>query len=342
MSEKIYACLLRIFPSAFRRQYEEEALQLFRDRFSEERGFFRRLRLCFDLLADIISALPQAYRNSYAVVTPVAPLTNHFDGIPLFRVLQKEPLRPGAILLAGVFSFTTLATFSYVLNRSIPDRATPRGPMSPIESVIQRVNEPISPDSVDGVPSSVPGANSIGSGGTKTQPISATNASTQQAAAISAANLPDQSAKQNTNASYTDNRSSRAVEVPEATRNAALSATLSNQQKQIPAAEAVNFSGMWTGSFRAAGGSTDVPQLFILTQEGTKLTGTGGPNSSEQYAIIRGSVASNSVKFEMNSGQNRLLYGLQIAGTKLQGTLSIRSANGRRNAKVWLERAHER
>ncbi len=82
MSEKIYAYLLRLFPSAFRRHYEEEALQLLRDRLSDERGLFRRLRLSFDLMVDMIVALPQAYRNSYPDVTVAASLTPQFDGVP--------------------------------------------------------------------------------------------------------------------------------------------------------------------------------------------------------------------------------------------------------------------
>ena len=38
MSEKIYAWLLRLYPSHFRKTYGEEALQLFRDRARDENG----------------------------------------------------------------------------------------------------------------------------------------------------------------------------------------------------------------------------------------------------------------------------------------------------------------
>jgi len=50
MSEKIYACLLRLYPAKFRHAHGEEALQLFRDRLRDETGFIRRLRLWLDLL----------------------------------------------------------------------------------------------------------------------------------------------------------------------------------------------------------------------------------------------------------------------------------------------------
>jgi hypothetical protein len=134
MSEKIYVYLLRIFPSAFRRHYEEEALRLIRDRLNDEKSFLLRIRLSFDLIRDIVGALPQAYRNSYAEVAAAASLTPQFDGVPSFRILQKEPLRRGAIPTAGVLSVTALATFAFVMGHPTPYRtAAQNGPMSPIE-----------------------------------------------------------------------------------------------------------------------------------------------------------------------------------------------------------------
>jgi hypothetical protein len=56
MSEKIYAWFLRRYPSRFREEYGDEALQLLRDRARDERGFFRTLRLWLDLLSDLAIA----------------------------------------------------------------------------------------------------------------------------------------------------------------------------------------------------------------------------------------------------------------------------------------------
>jgi TonB family protein len=155
MSEKIYAYLLRLFPSAFRKHYEEEALRLLRDRLSNERGFFRRLRLGFDLIMDMIGALPVAYRNSYAEVAAAASLTPQFDGVPSFRTLQKEPIRRRVIVIACILTIAALATLSYVMEQPIsyhsPERNDPR---FYIDSVLERLNQPPSPDS----------ANKVGSG----------------------------------------------------------------------------------------------------------------------------------------------------------------------------------
>ncbi len=332
MSEKIYAYLLRLFPSGFRRHYEEESLRLLRDRLNDERGFFRRLRLSFDLIADIIGALPQAYRNSYSEVAPAASLTPHFDGIPSFQVLQQEPIRRRTIIIAGVLSLTSaLATFTYVIEPPAPYHPAARnGRISPIESVIERLNQPISPDSADGVRSDA------------TEPASADNAvlSPGTIPAASAASQPAQPGEQNPNASYSEHGSSLAVAVPSSLAPGAQLLVQSQLGTIRSVTRSTNLSGRWTASLRAVGGNADIPQGFIFWQDSAKLTGTGGPDSTEQYPIIHGLVAGDSVRFELNNGRRRFLYDLKVEDKELRGTLSIRSANELRTAKVWLERAH--
>ena len=123
MSEKIYAWLLRFFPPYFRKTYGDEALLLFRDRFRDERGFFRRLRLWLDLLFDLAIALPREHRR----VRPglVAASTLHrLEGVPSFQVMEDEPLRSGALLLGGILAVAILSVFLVLFNQ-IGDR----GPM---------------------------------------------------------------------------------------------------------------------------------------------------------------------------------------------------------------------
>ena len=98
MSEKMYTRLFRLYPSRFRKEYEGEALQLIRDRLRDETGFFKRGRLLWDLMADVLIGLPLAYRNSYATIE-AASLSSVAEGIPSFRVLDKEPIGSGSILL---------------------------------------------------------------------------------------------------------------------------------------------------------------------------------------------------------------------------------------------------
>ena len=73
MSEKLYTLLLRLYPAAFRREYGDAALQLFRDRLRDERGFLPRLRLWLDLLVDLGLSLPPEYRRAPSALVP-APM----------------------------------------------------------------------------------------------------------------------------------------------------------------------------------------------------------------------------------------------------------------------------
>src|SRR2546422_10765623 len=89
MSEKIYALLLRLYPSHFREAYGDEALQLFRDRARDEKGFLPSLWLWLDLLADLAISVPR----EYGYVQPVlvgASAQHRLAGVPAFYVLQGE------------------------------------------------------------------------------------------------------------------------------------------------------------------------------------------------------------------------------------------------------------
>jgi hypothetical protein len=111
MSEKIYAWLLRLYPSPFRKAYGEEALQLFRDRSGDEKGFFPSLRLWLDLLADLAISVPRAYR--YVQPAPIdASAQQRWDGTPSFHVLEGEAPRPGALLFGGVLAVVAVGTLS--------------------------------------------------------------------------------------------------------------------------------------------------------------------------------------------------------------------------------------
>ncbi len=147
MCEKIYTLLLRLYPPCFRKEYEAEVLQFFRDRFRDERGFFKRARLWCDLVVDVFAGLLPAYRNSYAATEP-APLSFNAAGIPSFKILDEERLGRGSILMGSAISLIVLAAFASLLSRPIENRALPgsNGRLSPIEAVMHRLNQAPSPD----------------------------------------------------------------------------------------------------------------------------------------------------------------------------------------------------
>jgi hypothetical protein len=116
MSERIYAWL-RLYPSHFREAYADEALQLFRDRARDEKGFFPSLRLWLDLLGDLAISVPREYGYVQPALIGVTA-QQRLDGMPAFHVLEGELPRPGALLLGSVLSLVALGTFWILLSHA--------------------------------------------------------------------------------------------------------------------------------------------------------------------------------------------------------------------------------
>jgi hypothetical protein len=100
--------LLRLFPSRFREEYGEDALQLFRDRARDETGFFPALWLWMDLLIDLAISIPREYGHAEPELVSASAWCR-LDGLPSFYVLQGEPLRSGSLLFGSVATLTALA-----------------------------------------------------------------------------------------------------------------------------------------------------------------------------------------------------------------------------------------
>lgn len=146
MSEKIYALFLRLYPAAFRRVYGDDAMQLFRDRVRDETGLLPRIRLCLDLLIDFALGLHQALHNSRRI--PVAAAGADYNpGVPSFRTLDRQPLRPGSFLFGCACSLAALGTFIFVLGhaRRYQPFDGPDDHASPVESVVSRLNPDAAP-----------------------------------------------------------------------------------------------------------------------------------------------------------------------------------------------------
>src|ERR1700730_4664165 len=117
MSEKIYPCLLRLFPSQFRDAYGDEALQLFRARAREEKGFFPRVRFWLDLLADLAISVPRQYRYVRRALTGAA-VQQRSERAPAFFVLVDESPGPEALIFGCALSTIALSLFSIFLGHA--------------------------------------------------------------------------------------------------------------------------------------------------------------------------------------------------------------------------------
>jgi hypothetical protein len=109
VSERIYALLLRLHASNFHQAYSADALQLFRDRFRDETGFFLRLRLWFDLLSDLAISVPRGYRCVPPSLVSASAQQNP-ERIPSFFLLEGEMPSHRALVMGGLLSLTLVAT----------------------------------------------------------------------------------------------------------------------------------------------------------------------------------------------------------------------------------------
>jgi hypothetical protein len=129
MSEKIYACLLRLFPPRFRQAYGEEALLLFRDRLRDEKGFVQALKLWLDLLLDLMISVPREYRHDRPELIGVsAPV--RLDSMPSLYVLEAKLPGARALFFGGVLALVTLSVVPVLISsfgNSRPLRASDLG-----------------------------------------------------------------------------------------------------------------------------------------------------------------------------------------------------------------------
>jgi hypothetical protein len=291
--------------------------------------------------------LPNAYRNAHTAVAAAA-ISPHLDGIPSFQPLQNEPIRREAFVVACVLTLAAIATFGHVMELPFPNPAVERnGPMSPIESVLEHLNQPTSTDSANNVRSEVPPSAATVVSRPVNRSISTTNAAPAPITKFVAirASQPAGLEEQNSNTNYSDHRPLHAAassspvivqNLPEAVPVGARSVSPSNTQAVVIAV--ASLSGKWTESLRTVSEDADIPHLFFLDQHSAALGGTGGPDFTDQYPIIHGSVAGDYVRFELNYERKSFLYALKVEGGQLRGTLSIRSANGIRTATTRLAR----
>jgi len=91
------------------------------------------------------------------------------------------------------------------------------------------------------------------------------------------------------------------------------------------AALGADVSGVWTGTLTPDGRDNGDTALLIFRQEGDKLTGTGGPNQSEQHPIVNGAIKGDRITFELQASERRVLsFDLKIAGDQITGRAEMR------------------
>jgi hypothetical protein len=82
-----------------------------------------------------------------------------------------------------------------------------------------------------------------------------------------------------------------------------------------------DLTGKWAGSFimTADGETKDSTAYMVLTQKGTELTGTVGPNADQQWPILKGKVEGNKVTFDVQSDGPLVKFELTLADGHMKG-----------------------
>ena len=109
------------------------------------------------------------------------------------------------------------------------------------------------------------------------------------------------------------------------------------------AAIAADISGKWSGSFVPENGDSGSAYL-ILKQNGTTLTGSGGPDENEQWPGLQGMISGNKLSFQVKSASDGTVYKcvLVLEGDHLKGDVQFTTADGQSStAKLDLTRVSQ-
>ena len=90
------------------------------------------------------------------------------------------------------------------------------------------------------------------------------------------------------------------------------------------AAFGADITGAWNGIIVDATSGNKDSALFTLKQEGEKVTGTAGPNATEQFPVS-GTVKGDEILLEVQAGEGRFItVALKITGDQMTGRMEMR------------------
>ncbi len=95
-------------------------------------------------------------------------------------------------------------------------------------------------------------------------------------------------------------------------------------------------TGTWTGTLTVStpDGDRPSPAYLVLKQDGAALTGTAGPNATEQNAILNGKVENGKLTFELPIGDGSMKFALEQKGESIEGDVSAEAQGQKMTAKL--------
>lgn len=103
---------------------------------------------------------------------------------------------------------------------------------------------------------------------------------------------------------------------------------------------AADATGRWIGtlSHTSNGGEEPHPAHLVLKQDGTKLTGTAGPDASEQHPIENGKAENGNLTFEVTTGDAIMKFALKHEGDEIKGDVTREHDGNKETVKLALKR----
>ena len=100
---------------------------------------------------------------------------------------------------------------------------------------------------------------------------------------------------------------------------------------------AADATGKWTGTLTPSDGQPR-PAHLVLKQDGVKLTGTAGPDESEQNQIQNGKAENGKLTFEVAAGEAVMKFALKQDGDEMTGDITRERDGQMQTAKMTVKR----
>jgi hypothetical protein len=109
----------------------------------------------------------------------------------------------------------------------------------------------------------------------------------------------------------------------------------------LTAAADTDITGKWAGKFDVttpAGETKSDTAFLVLTQNGSEVKGTVGPNESEQFPIAKGKIEGEKITLQVEHEGHTIKFDLVLAADRITGEANMSRDEGTAKAKVDVER----
>jgi hypothetical protein len=104
---------------------------------------------------------------------------------------------------------------------------------------------------------------------------------------------------------------------------------------------AADATGIWTGTLTVSqsdGTDKPGPAYLVLKQEGSKISGSAGPNAEEQHPMREGKVDNGTITFDLPAGDSFMKFKLKQEGEEIKGSVAREREGETQTAKLAVKR----